>query len=93
MVISKCTLYGYVKVDGTWRYCKAAYHDNGKIKPDIVFVKVKQALLEKLGCGACNAPKTLVLPFRYKLPVSGARRRRSTRSLSSNPHSKKQPFG
>ncbi len=29
------------------RYCKAAYHDNGKIKPDIVFVNVKQALLEK----------------------------------------------
>jgi integrase len=36
-----------VKVDGTWRYCKAAYHDNGKIKPDIVFVNVKEGLLEK----------------------------------------------
>ncbi len=47
MAISKYTLYKYVKVDGTWRYCKAAYHDNGKIKPDIVFVNVKQALLEK----------------------------------------------
>jgi integrase len=47
MGISRCTLYKYVKVDGTWRYCKAAYHDNGKIKPDIVFMNVKQALLEK----------------------------------------------
>jgi site-specific recombinase XerD len=47
MAISKYTLYKYVKVDGTWRYCKAANHDNGKIKPDIVFVNVKQALLEK----------------------------------------------
>ena len=47
MAISKYTLYKYAKVDGTWRYCKAAYHDNGKIKPDIVFVNVKQALLEK----------------------------------------------
>lgn len=47
MAISKYTLYKYVKVDGTWRYCKAAYHENGKIKPDIVFVNVKQALLEK----------------------------------------------
>ena len=44
---SRYTLYKYVKVDGTWRYCKAAYHDNGKIKPDIVFVNVNQALLEK----------------------------------------------
>ncbi len=45
MAISKYTLYRYVKVDGTWRYCKAAYHDNGKIKRDIVFVNVRQALL------------------------------------------------
>src|SRR5258708_12276038 len=47
MATSKYTHYKYVKVDGTWRYCKAAYHDNSKIKPDIVFVNVKQALLEK----------------------------------------------
>jgi hypothetical protein len=47
MGISKYMLYKYVKVDGTWRYCKAAYHDNGKIKLDIVFVKVKEGLLEK----------------------------------------------
>lgn len=47
MAISKYTLYKYVKVAGTWRYCKAAYHDNGKIKLDIVLVNVKQALLEK----------------------------------------------
>ncbi len=47
MAISKYTLYKYAKVDGNWRYCKAAYHENGKIKPDIVFVNVNQALLEK----------------------------------------------
>jgi len=47
MAISKYTLYKYVKVEGTWRYCKAPYHDNGKIKPDIVFVNVKKELLEK----------------------------------------------
>lgn len=44
---SRYTLYKYVKVEGSWRYCKAAYHDNGKIKPDIVFVNVKEGLLEK----------------------------------------------
>jgi hypothetical protein len=47
MAISKYTLYKYVKVDGTWRYCKAAYHENGKIRPDIVFANVKQGVLEK----------------------------------------------
>ena len=47
MGISRYTLYKYVKVDGAWRYCKAAFHENGKIKPDVVFVNVKQALLEK----------------------------------------------
>lgn len=47
MAISKYTLYKYVKVAGTWRYCKAAYHENGKIKPDVVFVSVKEGLLEK----------------------------------------------
>lgn len=47
MGISKYTLYKYVKVDGTWRYCKAAYHDNAKIKPDIVFVDAKKKLEEK----------------------------------------------
>jgi hypothetical protein len=47
MANSKYTLYKYVKVAGTWRYCKAAYHEDSKIEPDIVFVNVKQALLEK----------------------------------------------
>jgi len=47
MAISKYTLYKYVKVDSTWRYCKADYHDNSKIKRDVVFVNVKEGLLEK----------------------------------------------
>jgi len=47
MANSKYTLYKYVKVNGAWRYRKAAFHDNGKIKPDVVFVNVKQALIEK----------------------------------------------
>jgi hypothetical protein len=47
MGISRFTLYKYVRIDGTWRYCKAAYHDNGKIKADVVFANVKQGLLEE----------------------------------------------
>jgi hypothetical protein len=45
MAISKYTLYKYVKVDSTGRYCKAAYHS--KIKPDVVFLNVKEGRLEK----------------------------------------------
>jgi len=55
MAISKYTLYMYVKVDGIWRYCKAAYHENGKIKPDIVFVNAKEGLLEKHAPGIYRA--------------------------------------
>jgi integrase len=47
MAISKYTLYKYVKVDSTGRYCKAAYHENSKIKSDVVFVNAKEGLLEK----------------------------------------------
>jgi integrase len=47
MGISKYTLYKYVKVDGIWRYCKAAYHDNAKIKTDVVFVNAKTKQEEK----------------------------------------------
>ena len=51
---SRYTLYKYVKVEAIWRYCKAAYHDNGKIKPDIVFVNVKEGLLENLLLNSSN---------------------------------------
>ena len=52
MTNSKYTLYKFVKkLDGNWRYCKAAYHDNGKIKNDIVFMMSKQGVLAK------NIPK------------------------------------
>jgi hypothetical protein len=35
MAQSKFTLYKYIKLaDGSWRYCKAAFYSNGKIKPN-----------------------------------------------------------
>jgi len=37
MAQSKFTLYKYVKLgDGSWRYKKAAFYSNGKIKPNVV---------------------------------------------------------
>jgi hypothetical protein len=51
MAICKYTPYKYVNVEGNWCYCKAAYHDNGKIKPDTVFVNMKEELLEKHTAG------------------------------------------
>jgi len=36
----KFSIYKYVKLqDKHWRYARAAYHPNGKIKPNIVLVK------------------------------------------------------
>ena len=36
----KYSIYKYVKLEGKgWRYCGAAFHENGKIKPDVVLVK------------------------------------------------------
>jgi hypothetical protein len=33
MAQSKFTLYKYIKLkDGSWRYCKAAFYSNAKIK-------------------------------------------------------------
>ena len=39
MATPKFTLYKHVKLDYGWRYCKAAWHTNGKVKPNIVLVK------------------------------------------------------
>ena len=38
MAQTKFTLYKYVKLQGGWRYCKAAFHENVKIKPNVVIV-------------------------------------------------------
>jgi hypothetical protein len=36
----KFSIYKYVKIEGKgWRYARAAYHANGKIKPNIVLAK------------------------------------------------------
>jgi hypothetical protein len=36
--VPKLSIYKYVRTDKGWRYCKAAFHANGKIKPNIVYV-------------------------------------------------------
>ena len=36
--MAKLSIYKYVRTDKGWRYCKAAFHPNGKIKPNIVVV-------------------------------------------------------
>src|SRR5580704_12438669 len=40
LMAGKFSIYKYVKLDGKgWRYARAAFHSNGKIKPNIVVVK------------------------------------------------------
>jgi integrase len=36
--MAKYTIYKYVRTDKGWRYCKAAFHPNGKIKPNVVII-------------------------------------------------------
>ena len=36
--VAKLTIYKYVRTGKGWRYCKAAFHPNGKIKPNVVAV-------------------------------------------------------
>ena len=36
--MAKLSIYKYVRTVKGWRYCKAAFHPNGKIKPNAVVV-------------------------------------------------------
>jgi integrase len=36
------SIYKYCRTDAGWRYCKAVFHPNGKIKPSIVLVRGKE---------------------------------------------------
>jgi hypothetical protein len=36
--VAKLSIYKYVRTDKGWRYCKAAFHPNGKIKPNVMVV-------------------------------------------------------
>src|ERR1700692_2926530 len=43
MAQPKFTLYKYIKLaDGSWRYCRAAFYSNGKIKPNRCIVGGKE---------------------------------------------------
>lgn len=43
MAQSKFTVYKYIKLaDGSWRYCRAAFYSNGKIKPNRCIVGGKE---------------------------------------------------
>ena len=36
--MAKLSIYKYVRTHKGWRYCKAIFHPNGKIKPNVVAV-------------------------------------------------------
>jgi len=36
--MAKLSIYKYVRTDKCWRYCKASFHPNGKIKPNVLLV-------------------------------------------------------
>jgi hypothetical protein len=58
LMAGKYSIYKYVKLAGKgWRYARAVYHPNGKIKPDGVLVKGCER--EERGG---EAPRRLILP-------------------------------
>jgi hypothetical protein len=44
----KLSLYKSVKTKRGWRYCKAAFHSNAKVKPNIVVILHAQR--QSVGC-------------------------------------------
>ena len=40
--MAKLSIYKYVHTDRGWGYCKAAFHPNGKIKPNVVVIRVSR---------------------------------------------------
>jgi hypothetical protein len=34
----KFQLYKHIKINGKWRYCRAAIYSNGKVKPHVIVV-------------------------------------------------------
>jgi hypothetical protein len=42
MAQPKFTVYKHVKIDGKWRYCRAAAHSNGKLKQDKAIVRGRE---------------------------------------------------
>jgi hypothetical protein len=62
----KYSIYKYVKLAGKgWRYARAAYHPNGKIKPDAVLVKgVNGKNVEEKHPEGSSVPVARILPLR-----------------------------
>jgi hypothetical protein len=42
MAQPKFTVYKHVKIDGKWRYCRAAAHSNNKLKQDKVIARGRE---------------------------------------------------
>jgi hypothetical protein len=40
--MGKLSIYKYIRTGKGWRYCKAAFHPNGKIKPNVVVVEGRE---------------------------------------------------
>ena len=51
------SIYKYCKTNSGWRYCKAAFHSNGKIKPNVVVISgVPQGTGQNRPSGVTSKP-------------------------------------
>jgi hypothetical protein len=71
----KLSIYKYVRLDAGWRYCKAAFHLNGKIKPNVVIVN---------GMEDKHAEGSYFLNFNNRWLLLAAMRSKHNESVRSN---------
>lgn len=57
MAHRKAQLYKYVLLDSGWRYCRAAFYENNRIKPHVVLTPQGEVTAKGEQCYLCYARK------------------------------------
>jgi hypothetical protein len=72
----KFSIYKYCRTDAGWRYCKAVFHPNGKIKPNIVLVRERKKSMPKAAISSTTTTSgsrsaTLKMRSHREIPIDG----------------------
>ena len=61
----KFQLYKHIKINGKWRYCRAAIYSNGKVKPHVIVVGNRMRSTKKaLTASATKSLGLMLTPIR-----------------------------
>ena len=70
----KFSIYKYCKTGADWRYRKAAFYPNGKIKPNVVLVKGKGRKAHRRQPQAAQPPQSMDCGWQDALDAQRGRR-------------------